>query len=456
MNVALRPRTAIELFAGAGGLALGIKRAVPGIRTVAYVEREAYAAAVLVARMEDAGMDLAPVWDDVSTFDGRPFRGRVDLVAGGFPCQDISNAGKRAGIEGERSGLWKEFARIIAEVQPRFVFVENVGALIARGLDVVLGDLAALGFDAEWGCFRASDAGAPHRRERVFILAHAASDGRLARWTESDGRSTPGAGVAVADAERITGGERSLVEEERRRSSEAEQTRLGSRPVANADEAGRCSERISGVLDGERSPHGNDADGRGGEAVDDATFWRTYRALEAMADAERDELRNESGRSGRSDRTGTSVTGNARTAVGNADGRHGDGRVAHEERRSVGRDAAAGSGAGSVEELGDTDLARLERRGGRDRERSDERSAREASPPREWPPGPDDVEGWREVLEVRPDLEPAICRMADGLANRVDRLRLCGNGVVPAEAALAFVYLWNELFSERGTNAERE
>jgi DNA (cytosine-5)-methyltransferase 1 len=108
----------------------------------------------------------------VSTFDGKPWRGVVDLVAGGFPCQDISAAGKGSGIiEGERSGLWREFARIIREVEPRYVFVENVSALIVRGLDVVLGDLAALGFDAEWGVFRASDVGAPHRRERVFILA---------------------------------------------------------------------------------------------------------------------------------------------------------------------------------------------------------------------------------------------------------------------------------------------
>lgn len=167
MNVALR---SIELFAGGGGLALGLESA--GVVPVCFVEREAFAAATLVRQMEEGRLAPCPVWSDVSTFDGRPWRGVVDLVAGGFPCQDISNAGKREGIDGERSGLWSQFARIVGEVRPRFVFVENVAALLARGLDRVLGDLAALGFDAEWGCLGADDAGAPHGRQRVFVLAH--------------------------------------------------------------------------------------------------------------------------------------------------------------------------------------------------------------------------------------------------------------------------------------------
>ena len=162
---------AISLFSGVGGLDLGLRDA--GVaRTVCYVEREAHAAAVLVARMADGRLDEAPIWSDVCSFDGRPWRGSVDLVVGGFPCQDISSAGSRAGIiDGARSGLWREYARIVREVGPRFVFVENVGALLVRGVDVVLGDLAGMGFDAEWGVFRASDVGAPHRRERIFILA---------------------------------------------------------------------------------------------------------------------------------------------------------------------------------------------------------------------------------------------------------------------------------------------
>jgi DNA (cytosine-5)-methyltransferase 1 len=109
----------------------------------------------------------------VRTFDGRPWRGSVDIVTGGFPCQDISAAGKGAGITGERSGLWKEFARIIGEVGPSHILVENSPALTSRGLGVVLGDLATLGYDARWGVLGAVHAGAPHKRERIWIVANA-------------------------------------------------------------------------------------------------------------------------------------------------------------------------------------------------------------------------------------------------------------------------------------------
>jgi DNA (cytosine-5)-methyltransferase 1 len=123
-------------------------------------------------------LDEAPIWDDVTTFDGHQWRGAVDCIVGGFPCQDVSNAGKRAGLrEGKRSGLWSEFARIIGEVGPSYVFVENVAALAKRGLDVVLGDLADLGFDAEWDVFTAAEVGAPHQRRRLFILGHAVGKG---------------------------------------------------------------------------------------------------------------------------------------------------------------------------------------------------------------------------------------------------------------------------------------
>jgi DNA (cytosine-5)-methyltransferase 1 len=109
----------------------------------------------------------------VRTFNGRPWRGVVDVVSGGFPCQDISAAGKGGGVEnGERSGLWEEMARIIGEVRPRFCFVENSPMLTSRGLGRVLGDLAAMGYDAEWGVLGAADVGAPHQRDRIWIVAH--------------------------------------------------------------------------------------------------------------------------------------------------------------------------------------------------------------------------------------------------------------------------------------------
>jgi len=167
----------LHLFAGAGGGILGSQ--LLGHTCVCAVEWDAYARRVLLARQRDGVLPRFPIWDDVQTFDGTPWRGRVDVVCGGFPCQDISAAGKGAGIDGERSGMWRHMARVISEVRPRYVFVENSPILTSRGLGVVLGDLAAMGYYAEWCVLGASDAGAPHRRERIWILAADAESARL-------------------------------------------------------------------------------------------------------------------------------------------------------------------------------------------------------------------------------------------------------------------------------------
>lgn len=190
----------LALFAGAGGGILG--GGLLGWRTVCAVEREPYAASVLMQRQNDGFLPAFPVWDDVCTFDGRPWRGVVDVVSGGFPCQDISAAGKGAGINGERSGLWREMARIISETRPCFVFVENSPLLVGRGLALVLGDLAAMGFDAQWGVLGAHDVGAPHRRERCWIVGNAISDGwETGRHDNREhDRSEPGADGENTDA----------------------------------------------------------------------------------------------------------------------------------------------------------------------------------------------------------------------------------------------------------------
>ena len=159
----------LALFAGAGGGILGGK--LLGWRTVCAVEWEPYPASVLCARQNDGFLEAFPIWDDVQTFDGHPWRGIVDVISGGFPCQDISAAGKGAGIDGEASGMWREMARIIHEVQPRFAFVENSPMLTSRGLGTVLGDLASMGFDARWGVLGAADVGANHKRDRIWIIA---------------------------------------------------------------------------------------------------------------------------------------------------------------------------------------------------------------------------------------------------------------------------------------------
>jgi DNA (cytosine-5)-methyltransferase 1 len=158
-----------ELFAGIGGFSLGLERA--GMTCAWQVEIDPYARAVLNKHWPDV-----PKHDDVRTFPPQGDYG-VDLICGGFPCQDISVAGKGAGLAGERSGLWNDFARIIRTVRPRWVVIENVPALTARGLGTVLGDLAEIGFDAEWHCIPASAVGAPHRRERLWIVAYPTSVG---------------------------------------------------------------------------------------------------------------------------------------------------------------------------------------------------------------------------------------------------------------------------------------
>lgn len=159
----------LALFAGAGGGILGGH--LLGWRTVCAVEIEPAARNMLLARQRDGILPPFPIWDDVCTFDGTPWRGLVDVVSGGFPCQDISAAGKGAGITGERSGLWKEMHRIICEVRPRFAFMENSPMLTSRGLGTVLGDLAEIGYNAAWLVLGADDVGAPHVRKRIWILA---------------------------------------------------------------------------------------------------------------------------------------------------------------------------------------------------------------------------------------------------------------------------------------------
>ncbi len=165
----------LSCFSGIGLGLLGSK--LRGWRTVCGIEINEYCRRVLMQRQDDGCLDPFPIWDDIRTFDGRPWRGLVDIVSGGFPCQDISVAGSGEGIDGERSGLWSEMARVIREVQPEWALVENSPMLASRGLGRVLGDLAELGMDARWGVFAAAHAGAAHRRYRIFIVAHANCSG---------------------------------------------------------------------------------------------------------------------------------------------------------------------------------------------------------------------------------------------------------------------------------------
>ncbi|APH70623.1 DNA methyltransferase [Aquibium oceanicum] len=332
----------LSLCSGAGGLDLGLAIACPQYRAVGHVERETYAAAILVARMEDAALDPAPVWDDVTSFDGRPWRGAVDIVTAGYPCQPFSVAGKRRGADDPRH-LWPHVARIIGEVEPPFVFLENVAHHLRLGFPEVAAGLVGMGYRLAAGLFTAAEVGAPHKRERLFILAiregdELADPARLLRdpveWREPDGTA-----AALADA-----ADRLLPQSGRR-----PETREGS----GLHGAGLA-----------------DADG------------------ERRVQAERGEP---------------------------------------QDRRS---DPCSG-------DVDDADGARSQGRGDQPCQHTGQRPA--------WPPGPADGDGWERYLRAAPDLEPAVRRGADGLAHRVDRLRLCGNGVVPLVAAHALRTLAAEL-----------
>ena len=180
-----------------------------GWRTRCAVEIDAYARSVLLARQADRSLEEFPIWDDIRTFDGKPWRSSVDVISGGFPCQDISSAGKGGGLAGKRSGLWFEMLRVIDEVRPRFVFAENSPHLRVRGLGTIIQELASLGYECRWCVLGAWHVGALHRRDRMWILAHAngtavrEQSGRRGRqsWEDSSFTFWDGEKRRMADAE---------------------------------------------------------------------------------------------------------------------------------------------------------------------------------------------------------------------------------------------------------------
>lgn len=243
MNVAARPRV-LSLCSGYGGLDLAVRDVCARARTVCYVEREAASVAVLAARMADGGLDDAPVWSDLATFDAAAWHGCVDLVVAGFPCQPVSLAGNRRGQDDER-WLWPLVRDVFERCGATALFLENVPGIISKGLGDVLRDLAALGLAAEWGCYSAAEIGAPHRRDRWFCLAYAGRRGIESLESLDERRSSD---TAESGADRETG------------------------RVANADGHGREGERRGGLLDSIGAARGHDPDRRGGAPMADAVY----------------------------------------------------------------------------------------------------------------------------------------------------------------------------------------
>lgn len=179
----------LDLFSGIGGLSLALQ---PWVLPVAYCENDRYAQSILLSRMHGGDVPRAPIWDDITTLQGRMLPS-IDILYGGFPCQDISIAGTGQGLAGERSGLFFELIRLVSEIRPRFVFLENVANITVRDLERVLLELSALRYDCRWTIISAAEFGAPHRRERWWLLAHSTREGLSESGSRETAQSQSGA-----------------------------------------------------------------------------------------------------------------------------------------------------------------------------------------------------------------------------------------------------------------------
>lgn len=420
----IRPLRYLGCFSGIGGLELAVEHAAPGSRPIALIEREAYSVAVLVARMADGSLSPCPIWSDIATFRGDVLRavvdrgGPVDLVAGGFPCQDLSTAGKRGGIHANRSALFFDILRIANDVGARYLFLENVAGIYVRpNLDVVLGALAESGWDAEWFSLRASDVGASHQRERWFCLAR---------------RS----GLDLADP--------------------------GRRPVGIDDGNGWGTETTAGT--GSAAVADGACGGRGEQrsASDEGRGGHADRSNGDVADAGRPERRRaeESLGSGAGCAASGRAGGQASPATESLGQRDALADPGNRQLPQPGRGPSGRDGAGSADadDVGDADSER--RRVGShipEQRRYETRPSGKQLGSVPFPPGPADRDAWAAILAERPDFAPALIAPLRGVAprfsaeldlamrHRTDRLRALGNAVVPLQAATAFRELWRRL-----------
>lgn len=171
----------LDLFTGIGGMSIALEE---WVKPISYCEIDPYCQGVLLSRMADESLRNAPIWDDIKTLDGTIFNGAIDIIYGGFPCQDISIAGNGKGLDGERSGLFFEIMRMAKEIKPQFLFLENVPAITSRGGVTVIKEIAEMGYDCRWCVIPASSMGSPQKRERWFLLANSSSLRRDKRPSE--------------------------------------------------------------------------------------------------------------------------------------------------------------------------------------------------------------------------------------------------------------------------------
>lgn len=402
----IHPQQILSLCAGAGGIDLGLRVAEPTARTVCYVEIEAFACELLATRMEDKTMDEAPIWTDLRTFNGKPWRGKVDCITAGYPCQPFSVAGKQRGEKDPRH-LWPEVYRIIQEIQPNTCFFENVGGHLRLGFEQVHDDLYRLGYSVKAGLFTAAEVGAPHKRERLFILAYRKSNrshGRLPQPEEVQGTDRQRhANELARPGETHMANSESFISKwsfSARNQEKQSEMPVGSKccHMADTNSAGfqkTWAKLKTARVSGENGQLGNTQ--HAGSSTKPKL--RSYETPSNCGRSEESQTPGESSRANRSSDVQSLRRSSERKQLANAN--------------SVGTQIPL-TGQQSAEPLFDINCYQI------------------------FPPAPSDLQMWENVQD---SLKPAVCRMADGMANRVDRIRTCGNGVVPLVAA----YAWRTL-----------
>jgi DNA (cytosine-5)-methyltransferase 1 len=459
LNVANTALRSLSFCTGAGGLELALHLLTDRFTTVGYVERDSYAAAILLARMEDATLDPAPIWDDVRTFDPAPWRGAVDCVLAGYPCQPFSIAGKGLGDADPRH-LWPFIKRHIESLLPWLVILENVPRHLGVGFDAVLADLQRMGYRVEAGLFSAAEVGAPHRRNRLFVVgilgdSESRDWGLPVRREEGTDSESPRAGAAVGDtagARReepsrpgISGSSRGGQRSRGRRAELADTTRAGLEghglaPALEGDGSGNSDTGAGGSgavadTDSDGRSHGFQGESVGEPGRGSATD--SLHAGEGVADSNGEGLhqhfRQESPRQPDSERSDEEL--------GDA-----------EDLRPVRREGGGRKARGGAQHAGADELAEPEGGGlGVVRQSpGSERLSHGSDSLPHFPPRPDDHDRWARVLERVPQVEPAVCGVVNELAFRHDRLRLTGNGVHPVAAAVAVFSLWTKLVNANG------
>jgi len=431
-----QPFSVLEWCAGYGGIGMGLKRVIGNMRTVAYAEIELYCCEILAARMAGGQIDTAPIWSNIKTFPCEQFKGLVDCLVAGYPCQPFSHAGQRQGSEDEKGRhLWPHVQRAIAIIRPKFCFFENVSGHLTLGLKDVLHDLSELDFEVTCGLFTARAEGLPHKRQRLFILAHDKSAGaglderRLRRQPcEADGE---GHGVGQADSDCGGGVEDSQLTELR------------------ADGIKQSSDHSGGT----ESPEGSQE--REGEILADSEKQRIQRrraggeqvarphAGEALSLRDGDPIGIDLAPSGPGSEQywwePARVLGNAPSERPRGGREDGAGEQSEVPRQGLGD---AGAGVGLADPARDSEQGRRPRQGQKQFGRSGTAQHRHEI----IQPLGGGTNGLAGGL-AESDLLAAYQSLRSSCHSRTDELRAAGNGVIPACAATAWVTLYNELMT---------